>query len=137
MTLAFIHGSLSVVLIDGDPLTAFVNNTGHERSADVHDVTTYGKTAHVFQGGLQAGTTTLTGIYDSTATTGPGAILNGLLGTVVPFTWRPAGTGSGLPQCVVDVLVGKYVETSPVADMISWTCDLTHSDAADMTAQSA
>ncbi len=135
--MAFVHGRGAVVLLDSDALSAFVNNTGVEVSADSHDVTTYGKNAHVFQGGLKAGTTTISGIYDSTAVTGPGAVIRPLVGTVVPFTWRPEGTGSSKPQLVVDVLVGKYVETAPVADMITWSCDLQHSDDADYTAQSA
>jgi hypothetical protein len=135
--MAFIHGKGSVVLLDGDPLSAFANNSGVELSADSHDVTTYGKNSHVFQGGLKAGTTTISGIYDSTASTGPRAVIAPLIGTVVPFTWRPEGSGVGKPQTVVDVLVGKYVETAPVADMITWSCDLQHSDDADLTAQAS
>lgn len=134
--MAFVHGAGAVVLIDGDPLGGFVNNTGHELNADSHDVTTYGKTAHVFKAGLKGGTTTLTGIYDDGAT-GPKAVLEPLVGgAAVPMTWRPEGTGSGKPETVVDVLVLKYTETDPVADMITWACDLQHSDAPDFTAQS-
>lgn len=135
--MAFVHGSGTVITLDGDSLTAFSNNTSTEKSADSHDVTTYGKTAHVFFGGLKNGTATISGIYDSTAVTGPRAIINPLVGTVVELVVRPEGTGSGKPQDTVDVLVVKYTQTLPVADMVTWAVELTYSDAIDSTAQAA
>jgi hypothetical protein len=47
---------------------------------------------------------------------------------VVPYVDRPEGSGAGKPQRTVDVLVLKYTETRPVADMITWSCDLQFSD---------
>lgn len=130
-----IHGSLAVVKIGASAITVHTNSAGVEMSADTHDVTTFGATAHVFKGGLKAGTTTISGIYDSTAVTGPRAILAAAVGTTVSLTWQPEGTGSGKASTVVDAVVGKYVETAPVADMISWSCDLTHAGAPVLTAQ--
>lgn len=132
-----INGRQCVVMLDSDDLSTHSNNAQLEITSDSHDVTTFGKTAHVFQGGLLNGTAAISGFYDSTAGTGPRAVIRPLVGTVVPFTYRPEGTGSGKPQEIVDALVIKYTETAPVADMITWAVDLQFSDTSDTTAQAA
>lgn len=124
--MTFIHGKGAYVSLDATDLSAFTNNTAFNRSSDSHDTTTYGKSAHTFQGGLLNGTATLTGIYDD-GMAGPRAIIAPMIGTVVELIYRPEGTGVGKPQDTVDVLVTGYEETAPVADMIAWsaTCQLT------------
>jgi hypothetical protein len=76
------------------------------------------------------------GIYDNSAGAGPRAIVPPLVGSTVELIRRPEGTGSGKPQDRVDVLVLNYVETSPVADMVSWSCSMQMSGVVDRTAQS-
>lgn len=132
-----IHGKNTVVTLDGDDLTVHSNNSQLEFTSDSHDVTTYGKDAHVFSGGLLNGSATISGFYDSTASTGPRAVIQPLVGTVVPFVHQPEGAGAGLPQDAVDVLVTKYTQTHPVADMVTWAVDLQFSDDVDSTAQPA
>lgn len=122
-----IHGRLTYVSLDGDDLSTFTNNTEYEKTADEHDVTTYGKNSHVFEGGLKGGTATISGICNDNAA-GPRAIIEPLVGTVVEFVHRAEGTGSGKPQDTVDVLVKSYKESAPVADMRMWTSELTFSD---------
>jgi hypothetical protein len=117
-----VHGRHAVIMIDGDDISAFMNKHDFKRTADKHDVTTYGDEAHDYEGGLKDGESTLEGFYDSTASTGPAAVLDPLLGTKVPLVRRPEGTGTGLPEWTVTVLVGELVETQPVADMITWSC---------------
>lgn len=135
--MALVHGKNTVVTLDGEALTTYSNNSQLEFNADSHDVTTYGKNAHVFSGGLKNGTASVSGFYDSTAMTGPRAVIQPLVGTVVPFVHQPEGVGSGKPQDVVDVLVTKYTQTHPVADMVTWTVELQFSDDVDSTAQAA
>lgn len=130
-----IHGKHTEVELDGEELTQYCNNSQLEITSDSHDVTTYGKNAHVFSGGLLGGTATVSGFYDSTALTGPRAVIMPLIGTVVPFVHRPEGTGAGKPQDVVDALVIKYNQTHPVADMVTWSIDLQLSDSVDSTPQ--
>ncbi len=130
------HGRHTVVMLDGDDLSQFSENSQIEINSDSHDVTTYGKNAHVFRGGLKNGTGNVTGFYDSAAGTGsPQAIIKPLVGTNVTFIHRPEGTGSGLPQDSVDALVLKYTQTSPVADMVKWAMDLQFSDDVTSSAQ--
>ncbi len=135
--MALIHGRLTVCKLNAVALTAYTNNSTVEISADAHDVTTYGATAHAFAGGLKNGTSTLSGFYDSTAVTGPRAAIEPLVGTLVPFIHQPEGTGSSKPQDSVSVLVTKYTQTHPVADMVTWSVELQYSGAVDSTAQSA
>lgn len=135
--MAFIHGRNTFVSIDGDSLSAYGTSTEFARTADSHDVTTYGNTAHRKQGGLHDGSATLEGIYDNTASVGPQAVLEPLLGTTVELIYRPEGTGSSLPERTVDVVVTSYTETSPVADMVTWSCEVEFDGAVDLTAQSA
>lgn len=135
--MTWLHGRHTVVTLDGDDLTDYSNNSQLEFTADSHDVTTYGKNSHVFSGGLKGGTATISGVYDTTAGTGPRAVIQPLVGTVVSLVHQPEGAGSGLPQDVVDVLVTKYTQTHPVADMVTWAVDLQFSDDVDSTAQAA
>lgn len=132
--MAFKHGKDVFVSLNAVDLSAFTNNTDLGREADEHDVTTYGKSAHVYSGGLLDGEITIGGIYDDGASS-PEATIEPLLGTVVPFVYRPEGTGSGKPERSGQVLVKKYDESAPVADMIKWTCTLRLSDTLTKTTQ--
>jgi len=132
--MAFIHGKDGFVSLGGVDLSMFANNIEFGRSGDSHDVTTFGKDAHVKQGGLLDGTVTLAGVYDNGAS-GPEAIIDPLVGTVVSLIYRPEGTGSGRPQKTVNVLVQEYVETTPVADMITWALTMEASDDMAKTTQ--
>lgn len=129
------HGKSTVVTLDGEALTTYSDNSQLEFTADSHDTTTYGKNSHVFSGGLKNGTATLSGFYDTTAMTGPRAVIQPLVGTVVEFIHQPEGAGSGKPQDKVNVLVTKYTQTHPVADMVKWSVDLQFSDDVDSAAQ--
>lgn len=126
--MSFTHGKNTFVSLAGSNLSAYSNSVEFSRTADSHDVTTFGKNSHVFVGGLLDGEATITGIYDNTALTGPRAVIEPLIGTVVPLVHRPEGTGSGKPQDTVDVLVKTYAETSPVADMVTFSVELQFSD---------
>lgn len=125
--MAFSHGKDTVFLLNA---IAVVGGTSDnfEKTADAHDVTTFGKSAHVFQGGLLNGTSSLGGVYDTSTTSGPRFVIEPLVGSNVAFIDRPEGTGSGKPQRSGTVLVTKYAETKPVADMITWSADLQFSD---------
>lgn len=133
--MTFVHGKNTVVILDGDDLSAFTRTSNLERSADKHDVTTYGKNDHVYQGGLGDGAASMAGIYDNTASTGPRGVIEPLVGQVVTLIRRPEGTGTGKPQDSVSVLVEKYVETNPVDDMVTWSVELQPSDAVTSTTQ--
>jgi hypothetical protein len=135
--MAFKHGKDTYVSVDGDDLSAYTDMSEFTKTGDSHDVTTYGKDSHVYQGGLLDGGFTMGGTYDSTAGTGPRAVLEPIVGTVVEVIRRPEGTGSSLPEDTFDALVTKYTESNPVADMVKWTAEFQISDDVDSSAQGA
>jgi len=119
-----VHGKNTVIILNGADLSTYCNTSGITRSSDSHDVTGYGVDDHAYQGGLKDGTSSIGGIYDNTASVGPKAVIEPLVGSNVPYIRRPDGTGAGKPQTQVTVLVLNYVETAPVADMVTWTAEL-------------
>jgi|SRR5688572_3893866 len=133
--MAFIHGKVTVITLNGSDLSAFTKTSNFDRDYDVHDTTTYGKNDHVFAGGLGNSTFSMGGVYDNQAT-GPRDVIEPLLGTTVTLIRKPEGTGSGLPQDSVSVVVKKYVETSPTDDMVAWSCECQGTDAVTSTNQS-
>lgn len=133
--MAFVHGKKTFISLDGTDLSTYTNESELTREADSHDVTTYGKNAHIYQGGLTDGTATMSGIYDDTTDNGPRATIQPLIGSNVELIRQPEGAGSGLPQDVVNVLVTNYVETAPVAEMSTWSAELQLSGEVDTTAQ--
>lgn len=132
--MAFVHGKSTYISVDGSDLSEFTDASELERSADIHDVTTYGKNAHVKAGGLLDGSGSLSGTYDN-GVTGPPAVLEPLIGQTVTIVRRAAGTGTGKPELTVDAVVASYTETNPVADMVKWSCKLELSDDAVTAAQ--
>lgn len=133
--MSFVHGKNTFISVAGANLSTFCNTSELSRDADEHDVTTYGKSAHVVAGGLLGGKQGMGGFYDNTAGSGPRAVLRPLLGTVVQLIRRPEGTGTGKPQDTANVHIKNYVETSPVADMVAWACEMTLSDDVVSTVQ--
>jgi len=136
--MAFKHGKNTVVKVDSTDLSAYTNSSEIEQGVDSHDVTCYGADGHAFAGGLTTGSWKMGGTYDSTASTGPRAKLNAIIqaAALVTVIRQPEGTGSTLPQDSFSCLFTKYVESNPVADMISWTAEGTVSGDVDSTAQS-
>lgn len=123
--MSFTHGRHTVIIIDGNNLSSFSDNTEETDGVDMHDVTTYGAARKAYASGLGDGTFTISGTHDNTAA-GPRAVLKPLMraGEAVPFVYRTEGTGTGLPEEQVDVFVKSYKQTAPVADMVKWTAEL-------------
>jgi hypothetical protein len=134
--MTFVHGKDTYISLDGDDLSAFTDTSSWEDTSELHQVTTYGKSRHVYAYGLGDGTLSFGGTYDNTAA-GPKAIIEAVKDAGLPVTLirRPEGTGSGKPQESVSVLVSKYTESNPVADMVKWTCDVQMSDDITRTTQ--
>lgn len=129
------HGKHTVITVDTKDISAFCSTSELTRGADSHDVTGYGKDDHVFEGGLRKGSFSCEGTYDNTAVTGPRAVLDPLIGTVVACTREPEGTGTGKPHQAFSAMLEEYVETNPVADMVKWSAKFTVSDAVTTTQQ--
>lgn len=123
--MAFTHGRLTVIKINGSDISAFSDNTEENDGVDTHDVTTYGAARKAYAAGLGDGMFTISGTHDNTAQ-GPRSVIKPLMaaGNAVPFVFRPEGTGSGLPEETVNVIVKSYKQTNAVADMVKWSAEL-------------
>lgn len=126
--MTFQHGRFTFISLAAVDLSPVTDASELGRKADKHDVTTYGKNSHVYDGGLKDGEASISGTYDTSTTAGPHHVIGPLVGTVVELIRRVEGTGSGKPQETVDVLVEEYTETNPVADMVKWSAKLQLSD---------
>ena len=133
--MSFVHSKSTFFSINGADLSTYTNQSAFTRGADIHDLTTYGKDDHVNAGGLGVSSGSASGLYDSSASAGPRGVLEPLVGQTVTMIRRPEGTGSGKPQDSVSVVVGQYVETSPVADYVAWSVELTGSDSVTSSVQ--
>lgn len=122
------HGKTTHVELGGVDISEHTNNTEWPRTGDSHDVTTYKAddidTAKEYIGGLTDATVTISGVYDTDATTGPGHVIEPLVGTLTEFIYQVEGVGTGKPTRTMTVLVTQYAETAPVADIVTWTADL-------------
>lgn len=134
--MAFVHGKNTVISVATADLSTYTDSSELERSGDSHDVTTYGNTAHRKAGGLLDGSFKMSGTYDNTAVVGPRGKLEPLIGTVVPINRKPDGTGAGKAQDAFNALLTKFVETSPVADMVKWSAEFEIDGDVDSTVQS-
>jgi hypothetical protein len=121
------HSKLTVIIIDGDDVSAFCTDSNCEQSSGTEDVTTYGKNAVVKDATLLDGVFGCSGKYDDGAT-GPRAVLKPLVGTTVTVQYRPEGTGSGLPQDSFSAVITKYAETAPIAGYRLWSLETEPSD---------
>lgn len=107
--MAFSHGSVATLTINSVNLSAFLNEASLEIETDDAETTTFGNTAKTFIPGLEESTIELEGLYDPTAD----AAFNTMRRTVVPFVYRPAGAGSGLPEYTGNCFLTSYqVETT-------------------------
>lgn len=128
------HSKLTVILIAGNNVSADCTDSNCEQSSGTEDTTTYGKNAVVKDPTLLDGAFGCSGKY-ADGPTGPRAVLKPLVGTKVSVTYRPEGTGSGLPQDVFDAVITKYTETAPVAGYRLWSLETEPSDVWVSTAQ--
>jgi len=123
--MTFRHGKDTVVLFNAVDISQFCNNTEENDETENHDVTCYGAVRKAYVAGLGDGKFTISGTHNDSANN-PRAVIKPIkaAGTAVTFVYRSEGTGSGLQQSSVSVLVANYVQTSPVAGTVTWKAEL-------------
>ena len=115
--MSFSHGSkaslwvtFSGVLTD---VSAYLDNSGVDESADTAEVTTFGSTAKAYIPGLKDGKLSLSGPFDPTTDVGFATQLGG---TASAIEFYPAGKTSGLPKHYGNAICTSYNVTSSVGD---------------------
>lgn len=136
--MAFVHSKNTVVTVDSTDMSAYITSSSElGKSTETHKVTAYGADSHAYTPGLNDGTFSMEGTYDSTATTGPRAKLNTIYAgnAAVTIVIQPEGTGSTLPQDSFSAILTDLTFTMPVADMIAFKTDWQITGDVDITAQ--
>src|SRR5512139_2938602 len=122
--MAFRHGSKAALTVNAGALAAFLDNVDFSTDLDVADTTTFGATWKTSVAGVPGGTISFSGIYDPTASTGPGAILFPLVtaGTAVTVLFYPGGNvaGQALYTMTNGGIVTSYNESSPVGGAVTF-----------------
>lgn len=129
-----VHGKDTVIKV-GAVTVVGCNTSVLTRTGDVHDTTEYGAQSHGNQGGLKAFTFTCGGVYDNSATAGPGFLFAGHETETLEITRQLEGTGTTKPQNLFSAVLNSYAETDPVAGMVTWQADFTGDGDIDDTPQ--
>jgi len=122
--MAEVHGSLTYVSLATFDISTFTDSCTGKYEGDQHESTAYGALGHEYAVGLKATSYTIGGKYTNGATATRVKVQQ-LVGTKVAFEYRPEGTGTGLPTETGTVLVKTFNKSSPVADIVRWTAELT------------
>jgi hypothetical protein len=137
--MAFKHGKGAAFLLGTDDLSAYLDSIEWNRSRETGETTTFtsAEDTKTFVAGLRDNTFTIGGKFDSTATTGPRAVLNAAIDsdTATVAKIRQEGTGAGLPENEVSCFCTGYSESVPVGDVITFSADFQCTGIVDETAQ--
>lgn len=124
----FAHGRLTVFKLNAIDLSAWTDNTDFTDEADVHDTTTYGKSAHTKAPGLLNSSFSVGGTYDA-AVSAIEATVRPLIGTTTTVELGPEGSTTGKKKFSGTVVVKAFNTSHPVAGMVKWKAELEGSDA--------
>lgn len=125
--MAFAHGRLTVLKLNAVDLSAWTDNTDFTDEADVHDTSTYGKSAHTKAGGLLNSSFSVGGTYDAAASAVE-ATVRPLIGTTVAVELGPEGSTAAKKKFTGNVVVKSFNTSHPVAGMVKWKADLEGTD---------
>lgn len=128
--MAFTHGKGGVFKIDNaagtlQTLTAYVDQWSISNSVDMAETTTMGSEVKTYLSGQSDGTISVSGLYDSTASTGPDVVLQGLIGleTTSTFELGPEGSAAGKTRYTGECFLTGYEITAAKGDAVKFTAD--------------
>lgn len=122
--MAEVHGSGTYVSLATFDISSFTDTCTGKYEANEHASTAYGDTGEQVAPGLKKTGYTIGGKYINGAS-GPRTKIQALVGTKVAFEYRAEGTGTTKPTETSTVHVKTYNQSSPVADIVRWTAELT------------
>lgn len=129
--MAFVHGKDSVFKIDDSggtlrTLSTYVDEvSGLPGERGLSEVTAMGDGGVKNIPGLHNGQFSISGHYDSTATTGPDAVLASLMSATATasFEYGPEGGANGKIKYYGECWMTKYEVNSEVAEKVSFSAD--------------
>lgn len=121
--MGFVHGKDSYFSVGGDDLTSYIDSVALNRSVDTAESSTMGTEAKTYVTGMSNSTISIAGKWDSTASTGPDAIMNSIVagGTAVAFEYGPEGSGSANIKYSGSAVCTAYNVSSPIGDVVAFT----------------
>lgn len=130
--MAFVHGKNAVFSIDdasGTPRTIsqYVDTvSGLPGGRQLSEVTAFGDSGVRNIPGLQNVTFTISGHFDSTATTGPNAVFNSLrtAGSTATFEYGPEGGANGNVKYSGECWLTNYTVDATVSEKVSFSAEL-------------
>lgn len=131
----FVHGVNTVFKVDDSggtlrDLSAYVNSVdGLPGDGEISETTTFGVTGSgkTFIRGLNGASFSISGGYDSTATSGPDVVLAGLRAATSSstFEYGPEGGTTGKTRYTGECFLTSYKISSPVGDWTTFSADFT------------
>lgn len=128
--MAFVHGKGGVFKVDDSAgvlqtLTTYVDQWSISNSVDMAETTTMGSEAKTYLSGQSDATISVSGFFDSTASTGPHVVLFGLIGkeTSSTFELGPEGGTSGKVKVTGECFLTGYEITVAGGDASKFTAD--------------
>jgi hypothetical protein len=122
MATGFRYGAKALVTVNAVDISAYSDEGALDVGIDTAEVTTFSNSWKQYIEGLAASKFSLKGNYDPTVTTGPAAVLTGLIGGgAKPVVFNPAGSAVGELKRSVQAILTNYTETSPVGGKVTFT----------------
>ena len=122
--MAFVHGKNAVFTIATEDLTQYLDNVELDISTDTAESTTLGNDFKTYVVGVSDSSLSISGKWDSTASTGPDAVLQGLIGDAPSaFEYGPEGDTTGKVKYSGNAILTDYKVTAPVGDVVAFTAD--------------
>lgn len=128
--MAFVHGKGGVFKIDNaggtlTTLTSYVGEWSINQTTETAQTTTMGSEVHTYVSGRSDGTISVSGLYDSTASTGPDVTLAGLVGLEATSTFElgPEGGSTGKIKYSGECFLTGYEITTAAGDVVKFTAD--------------
>lgn len=129
--MAFVHGKNAVFKLDDSggtlrTLTSYVDNvSGLPGGRNLSEVTAFGDSGTRSIPGLQDVEFSISGSFDSTASTGPNAVLNGLrtATSTATFEYGPEGSNTGNVKFTGECWLTGYEVSASVDDKVSYKAE--------------
>lgn len=127
--MAFTHGRLAVFSLDDSggtlrTLTSYTDNvSGLPGGRGLSETTAFGDSGVRNIPGLVNVTFSASGSFDSTATTGPNAVINSLRSATATatFEYGPEGSTTGKVKYTGECWLTDYTAAATVGDKVSWS----------------
>jgi hypothetical protein len=127
--MAMTHGRLTYFKINSIDLSPWTDTSDYNDEADLHETTTYGKSAKTYAPGLLNRSISLGGLYDAAAAAIE-ATMRPLVGAAATaFEFGPEGNSPTKKKISGSALVKSFKTSQPVGGMVRWTAEVQVTDA--------